>query len=180
MTHSRTSQIHDELEKIRFELHHVQEMFKLVQEQSDPSSKKSELSNHKDELELVTTEGKAREPLKYEKKKHEAADEEAEFVKVCLESELVPKKEAVVIASYKAKEKHKLENACAYLDNQFEKFGWEEISSATSSLSDTLRVGEGAFGYVYKCTLRHDSGCESVESNWHPERQAIPTVSLRY
>ncbi|KAF3789273.1 U-box domain-containing protein 52 [Nymphaea thermarum] len=150
---SNNEVISGELEKIRFELHHVQETFKLVQEKSDTSSKISELSNHKDELELVTTEEKARELVKYEKEKHEAADEEAE--KICLESELVQKKEAVVIASYKAKEKHKLENAYAYLDNQFEKFGWEEISSATSSFSDTLRVGEGAFGSVYKCTLRH-------------------------
>ncbi|CAN6460250.1 unnamed protein product [Victoria cruziana] len=150
------NEISGELEKLRVELHLVQKMIKTAQEKSDSSGKIFELSSHMKEIQLVSTEEeKARELAKYEEKKREAAEEEAELVKEYLKRDIIQKKQTMTIASCGAKKKHKLENACAYLDHRFEKFGWEEISCATSSFSDTLKVGEGAFGNVYKCTLRH-------------------------
>lgn len=37
----------------------------------------------------------------------------------------------------------------------FKKYTWEEIKSATSSFSDTLKIGMGAIGSVYKGTFHH-------------------------
>ncbi|XP_048493471.1 U-box domain-containing protein 35-like [Beta vulgaris subsp. vulgaris] len=38
---------------------------------------------------------------------------------------------------------------------QYQKFTWEEIMEATSSLSNEFIIGMGAFGTVYKCKLHH-------------------------
>lgn len=38
---------------------------------------------------------------------------------------------------------------------QYQKFTWEEIVEATSSLSEEFKIGVGAFGTVYKCKLHH-------------------------
>ncbi|KAL3837871.1 hypothetical protein ACJIZ3_022462 [Penstemon smallii] len=36
-----------------------------------------------------------------------------------------------------------------------EEFSWEEITLATLSFSNDVRIGMGSYGTVYKCTLRH-------------------------
>nr|KYP41419.1 U-box domain-containing protein 35 [Cajanus cajan] len=38
---------------------------------------------------------------------------------------------------------------------QYRKFTWDEIVSATSSFSEDLKIGMGAYGIVYKCSLYH-------------------------
>ncbi|GAB2227807.1 hypothetical protein Droror1_Dr00009634 [Drosera rotundifolia] len=38
---------------------------------------------------------------------------------------------------------------------RYQHFTKEEIVSATSSLSPSLRIGSGSFGTVYKCELHH-------------------------
>lgn len=107
-------------------------------------------------LRLVSTkEENVREVANFEKEKCELAEREAEFAKECLDREIIQRKAAEVIAAREKKEKQKLENMLVYLDQQFEKFEWDEIVSATSSFSDSLCIGEGAYGAVYKCTLRH-------------------------
>lgn len=51
--------------------------------------------------------------------------------------------------------KNKLKELFASPAVQYQKFTWEEIMEATSSLSDEFKIGMGAFGTVYKCKLHH-------------------------
>ncbi|XP_021765034.1 U-box domain-containing protein 35-like [Chenopodium quinoa] len=51
--------------------------------------------------------------------------------------------------------KNRLKELFASPAVQYQKFTWEEIVEATSSLSEEFKIGAGAFGIVYKCKLHH-------------------------
>ena len=76
-------------------------------------------------------------------------------MKECAEREAAEKREAEYTAIRAANEKEKLERAMTGSMLQYRKFTWDEIVSATSSFSEDLRIGMGAFGTVYKCSLYH-------------------------
>lgn len=106
-----------------------------------------------DKIKLL--EEKAIESARQEKEKYEAARREAEYVRRCVEREATQRQQAEMEAMREAKEKEKLENALVGPVQQFLELTWEEIVSATSSFSEDLRIGIGAYGSVYKCTLHH-------------------------
>jgi len=59
-------------------------------------------------------------------------------------------------ATHEAKEKEKLEESSLVAPKlQYQEFTWEEIINATSSFSEDLKIGMGAYGDVYKCNLHH-------------------------
>lgn len=97
----------------------------------------------------------AKEFAREERAKHEALRREAKYVKERAEREGVYKKEAETKALQDAKEKGKHENALQGPLQQYQHFQWEDIVSATSSFSDDLKIGMGAHGKVYKCSLHH-------------------------
>ncbi|CAK9135125.1 unnamed protein product [Ilex paraguariensis] len=100
-------------------------------------------------------EEETKELAKQEKDMYEAVKREAEYVKERAEQEAARRKEAEAKALHEAKEKDKLENALVGPLQQYQKFTWEEIVSATSSFSEKLKIGMGAYGTVYKCSLHH-------------------------
>lgn len=105
--------------------------------------------------EISFKEEKAEELARQEKEKYEAARREVEHVKECADREASQRREAEMKAFHDAKEKEKLENVLIGSVQQYQKFTWEEIVSATSSFSEDLKVGMGAYGTVYKCMLHH-------------------------
>lgn len=42
-----------------------------------------------------------------------------------------------------------------YNDNRYRRYTIEEIEIATNNFSSALKIGEGGYGPVYKCTLDH-------------------------
>lgn len=70
-----------------------------------------------------------------------------------------------------AKEKDKVEESSLVVAPklQYQEFTWEEIVTATSSFSEDLKIGTGAYGDVYKCNLHHTIAAvkvlHSAESN---------------
>ncbi|XP_049933222.1 putative U-box domain-containing protein 53 [Nymphaea colorata] len=88
---------------------------------------------------------------KDKKEKHEATDLEAKFAK----NEHVWGEGAKNMAANEVKEKHVLEKPLEKLDQKYKKFPWEEIVSASSSFSESLRIGSGAYGTVYRCKFHH-------------------------
>lgn len=112
--------------------------------------------------EIKDKEEAARKLAKREKEKYRAAKTEAEYVKECVEREVADRKEAETRASSEAREKEKLENALAGSVQLYQKFTWEEIVSATSSFAEDLRIGMGAYGTVYKCSLHHTTAAVKV------------------
>uniref|UniRef100_A0A2P2LNW3 RING-type E3 ubiquitin transferase n=1 Tax=Rhizophora mucronata TaxID=61149 RepID=A0A2P2LNW3_RHIMU len=104
----------------------------------------------------------AREVASQEKERCEAVVREADYIKKCTEREASQRLGAEIKAMRDAKEKEKLENALAGPVHWYQKFTWEEIVSATSSFSENLKIGMGAHGTVYKCSLHHTTGAVKV------------------
>ncbi|XP_056850961.1 putative U-box domain-containing protein 53 [Raphanus sativus] len=126
----------DEITKLRDELRQAHEMYAVAQvETLDASRKLNELK-----LEELT--------LK-EHGTNETQQKRSE------EKETAQRREAV---DREAKEKEKLVESSSLVAPpkvQYQEFTWEEISTATSSFSEDLKIGEGAYGAVYKCSLHH-------------------------
>ncbi|XP_010555606.1 PREDICTED: U-box domain-containing protein 35 isoform X2 [Tarenaya hassleriana] len=169
--HSYTdNQVHlnYEIEKLRAELRHVQEMYAMAQtETMDASRKLTELSQRRLEEairleELKLKEQDAQELAEKEKQKYEQARREAGSVRERAEREAAQRREAERKAARDAKEKEKLESALGASDLQYQHFTWEEIAAATSSFSEDLKIGMGAYGTVYKCNLHHTTAAVKV------------------
>ncbi|XP_027190597.1 U-box domain-containing protein 35-like isoform X3 [Cicer arietinum] len=150
-----------ELEKLRIELRHFQGMHAVAQtENIDASRKLNELSKRRSGesmkmKEIIAKEEVANELATQQREKYEAAAREAEYLKECAEREAAERKETELKAIRAAKEKEKLEDALSGSTLQYRKFTWDEIVLATSSFSEELKIGMGAYGMVYKCTLHH-------------------------
>ena len=112
--------------------------------------------------EISLKEEKAKELARQETEKYEATRREVEHVKECADREASQRRDAEMKAFHDAKEKEKLKNALTGHVLQYQKFTWEEIVSATSSFSEELIVGMGAYGIVYKCMLHHTAAAVKV------------------
>ncbi|CAJ2638536.1 unnamed protein product [Trifolium pratense] len=150
-----------ELEKLRLELRHAQGMHAVAQSENiDASQKLNELNKRRLEesmkmKEIVANEEMAEELANQEREKYEAAAREAEYLKHRAAREAAERREAELKAIHAAKEKEKLEGALSGSTPPYRIFTWDEIVSATSSFSEDLRIGMGAYGVVYKCTLHY-------------------------
>lgn len=153
--------INFEMEKLRIELRHVRGMYAMAQGEAIEASRKLNKlhKRHSDEENTLKQVSLKEEELtklaRREKERYEAAKREADFANECAEREAAERKLADVRASRVAREKENLENALMGSFNQYRKFTWEEIISATSTFSDNLKLGNGAYGTVYKGSFHH-------------------------
>ncbi|KAG6649055.1 U-box domain-containing protein 35-like isoform X2 [Carya illinoinensis] len=157
-----------ELEKLRTELRHARGMYAIAQSETIDASLKL-ISLNKDRLEeamklkeINLKEEMAKELARQEKKRYEAAITEATYARHCAEREGSQRKEAEMKAIRDAKEIEKLENALVGPVQSYRKITWEEIVSASSSFSEELKIGMGAYGAVYKCSLHHTTAAVKV------------------
>jgi serine/threonine protein kinase len=157
----RQLNVNFELEKLRVELRHIQGMYAVAQSETiDASRKVTDLEKRQiDEssklVEMNAKKAEAEKLVKEEREIYEAILSEAEYVKECVEKEAAQRKDAEFKANRETREKEKLESALVGSTQQYHKFNWDEIRVATSSFSDTLKIGMGAYGTVYKCFLHH-------------------------
>lgn len=92
--------------------------------------------------------------------------------------EVAKRREAEMKTTIEAKEKDKSSLVAPKL--KYQEFTWEEIITATSSFSEDLKIGMGAYGDVYKCNLHHTIAAvkvlHSAESNLSKQfDQEVPT-----
>ncbi|XP_073305990.1 U-box domain-containing protein 35 isoform X1 [Primulina huaijiensis] len=153
--------INFELEKLRIELRHVRGMYAMAQGEAIEASRKlNELhKRHLDEENTLKQVSLKEEELtklaRQEKERYEAAKREADYANERAEREAAERKLAEVRASRETREKENLENALMGSFYQYRKFTWEEIISATSTFSENLKLGNGAYGTVYKGIFHH-------------------------
>ncbi|XP_033141572.1 putative U-box domain-containing protein 53 isoform X2 [Brassica rapa] len=126
-----------EITKLRDELRQAQEMYAVAQ-----------LKELK--LEELTIKGQGTKGLAQKETQQKRMEEK----------ETAQRREAEMKVAHEAKEKEKLVERCLVAPKvapkvQYQEFTWEEISTATSSFSQDLKIGEGAYGAVYKCSLHH-------------------------
>lgn len=107
-------------------------------------------------------EEEAKELARREKKRYVDAKREAGLINDCAKREAAERQEAENRASRKTKEKENLESILSGRFYQYRQFTWEEIVSATSSFSEDLKIGMGAYGTVYKCSFQHTSAAVKV------------------
>ncbi|KAL0734366.1 hypothetical protein Bca4012_010576 [Brassica carinata] len=134
----------EEITKLRDELRQAQKMYAMAQvETLDASRKLNQLEF--EELTLMehgTKRLAEKERQTFEKKRREGRDAQQ-------------RREAAEMKD-KAKEKEKLRDSSLVAPKlQYQEFTWEEIKTSTSSFSEDLKIGKGAYGAVYKCNLRH-------------------------
>lgn len=150
-----------ELERLRIELRHLQGMYEVAHDEFfDASRQLTVLSaRHEEETsrlnEIRIREEKAREIARIERERREATEKEAEYVRECAEKEALYRKDAEDGAAYEASEKRRLESHLACSHEQYKKYSWEDIESATSLFSDARKIGSGANGKVYKASFHH-------------------------
>ncbi|XP_021726830.1 U-box domain-containing protein 35-like [Chenopodium quinoa] len=149
-----------ELEKLRIELRHIQKMYELTQNSSIderfqfPLDQLQEMSKERLEEALKLKEEKCKEVASIEKNKTKAAQFATIDTGVKAERNKL-KNRSDSKAAQEEESKNRLKELFASPAVQYQKFTWEEIVEATSSLSEEFKIGAGAFGIVYKCKLHH-------------------------
>lgn len=88
-----------------------------------------------------------------EKAKSRAAIEHAEAAQRIAELESQKRINAELKALKESEEKNKVLNKLS--DIRYRKYTIEEIESATDYFNQSLKIGEGGYGPVYKCNLDH-------------------------
>ncbi|KAI3918749.1 hypothetical protein MKX01_042069 [Papaver californicum] len=160
--------INFELERLRVEIRHVRGMFAVAQSETINASRQLKtLTKRRTEesaklKEINLREEKARELASDEKEKHEAARKELELVTERTKNESLRRKGAESKAARDTNEKQKFEKALGDPGDKYMKYKWEDIVSATSSFSENLKLGTGAFGTVYKCNLQNITAAVKV------------------
>ncbi|CAF2036850.1 BnaA09g05690D [Brassica napus] len=157
-----------EIERLRAELKHVEEMHAMTQTETiDASEKLTDLNQRKFEeseklVELKEEEEVAKDTASKEKERYEEAMKEAEKVKESMMHEALHRREAEIKGERDAKEKDKLQASLVSPGIQYQHYSWEELAAATSDFSEDLKIGIGAYGTVYKCNLHHTTGAVKV------------------
>ncbi|KAJ4899524.1 U-box domain-containing protein 35 [Raphanus sativus] len=157
-----------EVDKLKAELRHIQEMYAVAQtEIFDASLKLGELNQRRLEEarkleEIKLKEYEARELAEKEKQNFEKARRDVESMREKVEKEVAQRREAERKAIRDAQEKEKLEGNLGSPQLQYQHFTWEEIVAATSSFSEEMKIGMGACGAVYKCNMHHTTAAVKV------------------
>ncbi|KAL0718306.1 hypothetical protein Bca4012_067628 [Brassica carinata] len=157
-----------EIERLRAELKHVEEKYATTQTETvDALEKLTELNQRRFEeseklVELIDEEEVAEDTASKDKQSYEEMMKEAEKVKELMMHEDLHRREAEIISEGDAREKDKLQASLVSPGIQYQHYSWDEITAATSDFSEDLKIGEGAYGTVYKCNLHHTTGAVKV------------------
>ncbi|KAF5444749.1 hypothetical protein F2P56_033856 [Juglans regia] len=90
-----------------------------------------------------------------EKAKCKAAIEAAEAAQMLAEKEAQRRKQAEMKARREAEQKDRALSAMTHNDVRYRKYSIEEIEKATEDFSQSMKIGEGGYGPVYKGLLDH-------------------------
>ncbi|KAL9253995.1 U-box domain-containing protein, partial [Drosera capensis] len=93
--------------------------------------------------------------MEKEKAKCKAAIEAAEAAQKIAEIEAQKRLNAEKKANKESEEKKKALIALTNNDVRYRRYSIEEIETATNDFSNSLKIGEGGYGPVYRCTLDH-------------------------
>ncbi|KAI4379719.1 hypothetical protein MLD38_005978 [Melastoma candidum] len=150
-----------EMRKLRLELKQTMEMYTTAcKEALSAKQKAEELQNWKIEeqqrLEETRHKGEAALAIaEKERAKSRAAIERAEAAKKIAQLEAQKRMNAEMKAIKEVKEKKRMLDALVNADVRYRKYSIEEIETATNNFSESLKIGEGGYGPVYKCYLDH-------------------------
>ncbi|XP_061339330.1 U-box domain-containing protein 52 [Gastrolobium bilobum] len=162
---SCTSQAVDDMEaemrRLKLELKQTMEMYNTACKEALTAQQKAvELQRWKLEEERRLEEARLAEEAalavaEMEKAKSRAAIEAAEAQKRIAELEAQKRLNAEMKAHRESEEKKKVLDALVNVDVRYRRYSIEEIEAATNFFSESLKIGEGGYGPVFKCLLDH-------------------------
>ncbi|XP_027354171.1 U-box domain-containing protein 52-like isoform X2 [Abrus precatorius] len=162
---STTSQGVDDMEaemrRLKLELKQTMEMYNTACKEAFTAQQKAvELQRWKLEEERKLEEARLAEEAalaiaEKEKAKSKAAIEAAEAQKRIAELEAQKRLNAEMKALKESEDKKKALDALVNVDCRYRRYAIEEIEAATDFFSESLKIGEGGYGPVFKCLLDH-------------------------
>ncbi|XP_061963519.1 U-box domain-containing protein 35-like [Populus nigra] len=158
---SAADDVEAEMRRLKLELKQTMEMYSSAcREALTAKQKTRELQRWKIEEEQKLEEARLAEEAalaiaEKEKAKSKAAIEAAEAAQRIAELESQKRINAEMKARKEAEEKRKALDALANSDVRYRRYSIEEIEAATDYFSQSLKIGEGGYGPVYKCYLDH-------------------------
>ncbi|XP_030490303.2 U-box domain-containing protein 52 isoform X1 [Cannabis sativa] len=158
---SAQREIEAEMKRLKLELKQTMDMYSSAcKEAISAKNKARELSQWKLEEskkfeEARNAEEAALAAAEMEKAKCKAALEAAEIAQKMAEKEAQRRKQAEMIARREAEEKNRALTALSRNDFRYRKYSIEEIEAATEKFSESMKIGEGGYGPVYKGKLDH-------------------------
>ncbi|XP_027189273.1 U-box domain-containing protein 52-like isoform X2 [Cicer arietinum] len=150
-----------EMRRLKLELKQTMEMYSTACKEALTAQQKAvELQRWKIDEERRLEEARMAEEnalaiAEKEKAKSKAAMEAAEAQKRIAELEAQKRINAEMKALREAEEKRKVVDALTNNDVRYRRYAIEEIEAATNFFAESLKIGEGGYGPVYKCLLDH-------------------------
>ncbi|KAJ6745195.1 U-BOX DOMAIN-CONTAINING PROTEIN 34-LIKE [Salix koriyanagi] len=158
---SAADDVEAEMRRLKLELKQTMEMYSSACKEALTAKQKTrELQRWKMEDEQKLEEARLAEEAalavaEKEKAKSKAAIEAAEAAQRIAELESRKRINAEMKARKEAEEKRKALDALANTDVRYRRYSIEEIEAATNCFAQSLKIGEGGYGPVYKCYLDH-------------------------
>ncbi|XP_028553472.1 U-box domain-containing protein 51-like [Dendrobium catenatum] len=153
--------IEAEMKRLKLELKQTMDMYSTACKEAITSKLKAkELHDRKMEEARKVEEAKYAEEaalalVEREKARCKAAIEAAEAAQTLAEFEAQRRLNAELKAKHEAEEKLRALNELALKDQRYRKYNIDEIEIATEYFSESLKIGEGGYGPVYKASLDH-------------------------
>lgn len=150
-----------EMKRLKLELKQTMDMYSSAcKEAISANNKARELHQWKIEEARKFEEARLAEEAalamaELEKAKCKAAIEAAEAARRLAEKEAQRRKQAELKARREAEEKNRALSAISHTDARCRKYTIEEIEAATAKFSESMKIGEGGYGPVYKGILDH-------------------------
>ncbi|KAH9297850.1 hypothetical protein KI387_029532, partial [Taxus chinensis] len=166
------SQVGTEPEILELELNQTGETYDLACEKAIVSKQKAR-EIHIQRLNEVKKVEAAKE------RQEEAAMKEVEVAKII---ETKQRTLTEFIAARGSEEREIVEHVLASAHQTYKKYSMEEIESATDFFSESLKIGEGSYGSVYKCILDHIPVaikvlCRDAVQGWRQFQQEVEVLS---
>ncbi|KAK7260767.1 hypothetical protein RIF29_27064 [Crotalaria pallida] len=158
-----TDDVEAEMRRLKLELKQTMEMYSTACKEALSAQQKAvELQRWKLEEERRLEEARLAEEAalamaEMERAKSKAAMETAEAQKRIADLEAQKRLNAEMKALRESEEKRKALDALANKDVRYRRYSIEEIEAATNFFAESLKIGEGGYGPVYKCLLDHTS-----------------------
>ncbi|KAF3447315.1 hypothetical protein FNV43_RR12500 [Rhamnella rubrinervis] len=160
-TRQSAKDLEAEMKRLKLELKQTMDMYSSAcKEAISAKNKAKELTQWKMEEARKFEEARLSEEAalaiaEIEKAKCKAAMEAAAMAQKLAEKEAQRRKQAEKAAKREAEEKNRALTVLSHNDVRYRKYTIEEIEAATDKFADSLKIGEGGYGPVYKGKLDH-------------------------
>jgi hypothetical protein len=158
---SEADEVEAEMRRLKLELKQTMEMYSSARKEALTAKQKAmELQSWKSEEEKKLEEaregeGAAMAMVELEQEKCKVAVKAAEASQRIATLEAQKRMNVERKSEIEASQRKKAEDSYSHTSARYRRYSIEEIEEATQRFSDSLKIGEGGYGPVYRCELDH-------------------------